>query len=315
MALCLWRPHISNALEYVWKRGIPVKLVHEGRPREAGPLLCAIIATDRDNTVLATEEVLAPGELDGRDCRLYFKLPLAPEEEGDESPEDEVKKSDAASLATQARHGFYCRSYILSTRRGQSRALSEILIKTPFRSLWRELRRHERLRVGPGMLGNFRFWFAAALPVNRQQIRHCLSDASQAQSTARLIDVSAGGAFVQLVNYDLNLDLGVDAGTLCLVYLSCLDLNGASRRFFLAGRCVAVFRNRKQSAMNLHLRFTRQLYGLRKEDSELRWLELDDNGVQDLGLWVDAHLRNLTGEDGDPFDFKLLPGNAPLSSG
>ena len=81
-------------------------------------------------------------------------------------------------------------------RRDAGNALTEITLKTPFRSLWRELRRHERLRLRPGMLKKFRFWFAPMLPEQRGQVQIYMSRYSQdLERKMRLIDVSAGGAF------------------------------------------------------------------------------------------------------------------------
>ena len=54
MSLCLWRPNIATALEYARDRALPVQLTFDGRPREAGPLLCTVTFTARDITVLST---------------------------------------------------------------------------------------------------------------------------------------------------------------------------------------------------------------------------------------------------------------------
>ena len=56
MSHCLWRPDIAAALEYVRDRAIPVSLTYDGRPREAGPLLCLVTFTARDITVLSMAE-------------------------------------------------------------------------------------------------------------------------------------------------------------------------------------------------------------------------------------------------------------------
>ena len=85
MPLCLWRPNIATALEYARDRALPVQLTFDGRPREAGPLLCTVTFTARDITVLSTAEPLIPAELKGGECRIYFKpdIEANPEEARD----------------------------------------------------------------------------------------------------------------------------------------------------------------------------------------------------------------------------------------
>lgn len=284
MALCLWRPHISTALEYARQRAIPVSLTYEGRAREVGPALCAVAATDRANTVLLTRETFIPEELNGRECRIYFKLDGEPDEQ-----------------TVDAKYGFYCRSHVLSTRRNPANTHTEIHIKTPFRALQRELRRHERLNIKPGMIRKFRFWFAPHLPLQRGQIHVYMSRYSPEQEhAASLIDLSAGGAFVQLVNYELLRHIDISRNTRSLLYLDCNGLQSESLKFFLAARCVAVFRNKKINAMNLHLQFTQQLGTLLKKE-DLTWQPVGESGVNLLGQWVAARLKPLREEGAEPF--------------
>ncbi len=73
MPLCLWRPNIATALEYARDRALPVQLTFDGRPREAGPLLCTVTFTARDITVLSTAEPLIPAELKGRRVPHLFQ--------------------------------------------------------------------------------------------------------------------------------------------------------------------------------------------------------------------------------------------------
>lgn len=282
MALCLWRPHISTALEYAQQRAIPVSFTYEGRPREVGPVPCAVASTDRANTVLLTRETFIPDELDGRDCRIYFKL--------GEEPEANAEGEQAVG----AKYGFYCRSHVLNTRRNNANTHTEIHIKTPFRALQRELRRHERLNIRPGMIRKFCFWFAPSLPRERGQIHVYMSRySSEQESVASLVDLSAGGAFVQLVNYELLHDIDISRNTQSLLYLDCNGLKGESLKFFLAARCVAVFRNKKSNAMNLHLQFTQQLGTLSKEE-DLTWQPVGESGVSLLGRWIETRLKPLS---------------------
>ncbi len=289
MPLCLWRPNIATALEYARDRALPVQLTFDGRPREAGPLLCTVTFTARDITVLSTAEPLIPAELKGGECRIYFKPDI------EANPEEARDGQEESGKAAVARHGFYCNCRVQDVRRDAGNALTEITLKTPFRSLWRELRRHERLRLGPDMLKKFRFWFAPMLPEQRGQVQIYMSRYRQAlERKIRLIDVSAGGAFVRLVDYDLLNDIDIDQNTLCLLYLDCNGPEGESRKFFLAAHSVIVGRNKKDSALNLHLRFVRYLSAARR-DAVLDWQPVGEEGVPGLDLWITARLGGPSG--------------------
>lgn len=140
------------------------------------------------------------------------------------------------------------------------------------------------------MLKKFRFWFAPMLPEQRGQVQIYMSRYSQdLERKIRLIDVSAGGAFVRLVNYDLLNDIDIDQNTLCLLYLDCNGPEGESRKFFLAARSVTVGRNKKDNALNLHLRFVRYLSATR-QDAVLDWQPVGEAGVPGLDLWIAARL-------------------------
>lgn len=293
MALCLWRPRISTGLEYALQRAVPVRFTYEGRPREAGPVLCAVASTDRADTVLVTGETFIPGELNGRECRIYFKLMAQPDEN---APGDK---------ASDAKYGFYCRSIVLDTRRDDANAQTEIHIKTPFRALQRELRCHERLNIKPGMIRKFCFWFAPSLPRQRGQVHASMSRYSPEQDhDIRLIDLSAGGAFVQLVNSELPHDIDINRKTQTLLYLDCTGLEGESLKFLLAAHCVGVFRNKKTNAMNLHLQFAQQLGTLSKEEN-LNWQPVGESGISLLKRWVEARLKRFPDSAASPFFLAL----------
>ncbi len=100
MPLCLWRPNIATALEYARDRALPVQLTFDGRPREAGPLLCTVTFTARDITVLSTAEPLIPAELKGGECRIYFKPDI------EANPEEARDGQEESGKAAVARTGF-----------------------------------------------------------------------------------------------------------------------------------------------------------------------------------------------------------------
>lgn len=145
------------------------------------------------------------------------------------------------------------------------------------------------------MLKKFRFWFAPMLPEQRGQVQIYMSRYSQdLERKIRLIDVSAGGAFVRLVDYDLLNDIDIDQNTLCLLYLDCNGPEGESRKFFLAAHSVLVGRNKKDSALNLHLRFVllsvRSAAGCRAGPGS-QWAR----GRAGLSLWITARLGGPSG--------------------
>ena len=289
MSHCLWRPDIAAALEYVRDRAIPVSLTYDGRPREAGPLLCLVTFTARDITVLSMAETPLPAELSGGECRIYFKPDM--EAEPEEIPEDGEERGKHSG----PRHGFYCSCRVREVRRDARNRLTEIIVKTPFRFLWRELRRHERLRVRPGMLNKFRFWFAPMLPEQRGQVQVYMSRYSRdLEQQIQLIDVSAGGAFVRLVNYELLHAIDITQDTLCLLYLDCNGPEGVFRKFFLAASSTAVCRNKKDTALNLHLRFVRYLSATRRDET-LDWRPVGEEGAPGLAFWIESQLGREAG--------------------
>lgn len=283
MAWCVWRPHVHTALDYARERGAAVYLTYNGRAREDGPVVCSVTAVDGNQTALLTDETFLPDELNGFDCRLYFKMAQLP---------DGVEPLDEREVDS-VRYGFYCRSYVMSTRRTAANSRTEILVKTPARSLQRELRRHVRLPIKPEMIRRFCFWFAPALPASREQIHEYLGRyTTDIEECVSLIDISAGGAFVGLKNYaDLD-ELSVTPEGIVLLYVELNSGDDVPLRFFLSAHCTHLDKNKKENRLNLHLQFDHQL-GTPRKGETLQWIPVTaDAGVLHISRWVGMGLKD-----------------------
>lgn len=282
--VCLWRPDIATALEFARDKKLPVNLWYANRQRELGPALCAVLNTNSDTTILVTAENIKDildkvGEL-----HIYFKLDY----------ESALKLSQNEDLvigntSNFSRLGFYCRCRIQAIKQNQN--VFEITVKTPSRSMLRELRRFERLRVDEDMFEKFRFWFTPTMPIQRGQVQISMGNYSQdMEKRIRLVDISAGGAFVRLTKYDALEGVDIDQNILTLLYLEC---NGEKKetRFkkFIIGKVVTLNKIKEDNSLNVHLKFSHYLSSTNSSGT-LDWQVVEDEGVPDIDAWISEKL-------------------------
>lgn len=304
-SLCLWCPTITTALICAWQQQAPICLSFPDRPRELGPVECRLLHMDRESATLLCRAAALPHELPGRDCSLYFKV-REPESRQEMPP---LEGSDirlplsAGDLRlttmerlTGRRYGFYSKSAVLAvTPAGEAASLwpeaggelSAVRIRTPFRCVQRELRRHPRFFLQPSHLHMACFWFAPVLPSEGEAMLGAIARYTpEMKARTEIVDISAGGAFVRLNHDPLLKDVHIDASTLMLLYLSLDDAKEGSVNVFAAARCVAVSRQRREMSANIHMRFTKQAV-LPLHEGPIRWLELDDDaGIVALDRWI-----------------------------
>ncbi|HJA78984.1 MAG TPA: hypothetical protein H9784_05350 [Candidatus Desulfovibrio intestinavium] len=304
-SLCLWCPTITTALLCARQQQVPICLSSPERPRELGPAECRLLHMDRESATLLCRAAALPQKLAGQECSLYFKVrePESGQEMQTLEGSDIRLPLSAGDLRlttqerlTGRRYGFYSKSTVLSVMpAGETASLwpeagGELLavrIKTPFRCVQRELRRHPRYFLQPSQCHMACFWFAPVLPEEGEVMLGAIARYTpEMKARTEIVDISAGGAFVRLNNDPLLKDVHIDASTLMLLYLSLDDAQEGSVNVFAAARCVAVSRNRREMSANIHMRFTKQAV-LPLREGPIRWLNLDDDaGIAALDRWI-----------------------------
>lgn len=304
-SLCLWCPPITTAMLCARQQQAPICLSWPDRPRELGPVECRLLNMDREFATLLCRAAALPPDFVGQECSLYFKVREPEPGQVMQTLEgSDIRLPLSAGdlrLTTQERltgrrYGFYSKSAVLAvTPAGEAAGLwpeagenlLAVRIKTPFRCVQRELRRHPRYFLQPSQLHMACFWFAPVLPEEGEiMLRSIARYTPEMKARTEIVDVSAGGAFVRLNNDPLLKDVHIDASTLMLLYLSLDDEREGSVNVFAAARCVAVSRNRREMSANIHMRFTKQAV-LPLREGPIHWMELDDEaGMAALDRWI-----------------------------
>lgn len=300
-SLCLWCPPITTALLCALQQGAPICLSHPDRPRELGPAACRLLHMDRDCITLLCRAEALPAVIP-QECSLYFKVC---EPCGDPAIHGTDLRLPLSAgdlrLTTQERltgrrFGFFCRTSVMdaappdaatAATRPESDNLLVLHLRTPFRCVQRELRRHPRCFVAPSQLRTVRFWFAPILPADGAVMLHAIDRYTpEMKARTELVDISAGGAFVRLHHDPLLKDVHIDAATLMLLYLSLADAREHAVDVLAAARCVSVSRDRHEMSANLHIRFTRHAV-MPLREGPIHWIgPTDDKGIPALARWV-----------------------------
>lgn len=301
-SLCLWCPPITTALLCALQQRASICLSYPARPRELGPVECRLLHMDRDCTTLLCRTDSLPPSVP-QECSLYFKVR---EPQGDQvSGGSDLRLPLSAGdlrLTTQERltgrrFGFYCRTSVMDAAPladeagtawpGGGGRLLTLRLKTPFRCVQRELRRHARLFPAPSDLRAACFWFAPVLPSEGAVMLHSIARYTpEMKARTEIVDISAGGAFVRLHHDPLLKDVHIDAATLMLLYLVLEDAHAGDAGVLAAARCVNVSRDRHEMNANLHMRFTRHAV-MPLREGPIHWLGLDDGrGIPALDRWV-----------------------------
>lgn len=301
-SLCLWCPPITTALLCALQQRAPICLSYPARARELGPVECRLVHMDRDCTTLLCRTDSLPPSVP-QECSLYFKI-REPRGESPAAGSDLRLPLSAGDLrlATQERltgrrFGFYCRTSVMdvipladeagTAWPGGGGRLLTLRLKTPFRCVQRELRRHARLFPAPSDLLAACFWFAPVLPTEGSVMLHSIARYTpEMKARTEIVDISAGGAFVRLHHDPLLKDVHIDAATLMLLYLSLADAREHTVDVLAAARCVSVSRERHEMSANLHMRFFRHAV-MPLREGPIHWLSLDDGrGIPALDRWL-----------------------------
>lgn len=300
-SLCLWCPPITTALLCALQQRASICLSYPARPRELGPVESRLLHMDRDSITLLCRMASLPPSVP-QECSLYFKVR---EPQGEPSGGTDLRLPLSAGdlrLTTQERltgrrFGFYCRTSVLDVAPLAEEAgtawpegggqLLTLRLKTPFRGVQRELRRHARLFPRPSDLRTVCFWFAPVLPTEGAMMLHSIARyAPEMKARTELVDISAGGAFVRLHHDPLLKDVHIDASTLMLLHLVLADAHTGEVCLLAAARCVNVSRDRHAMSADLHMRFTRHAV-MPLREGPIHWLELNDGGgIPALDRWT-----------------------------
>lgn len=301
--LCLWCPPITTALLCAIQQRAFICLSYPDRPRELGPVECRLLEMDRDRATLLCRAAALPQPFAQQECSLYFKV-REPEPGQPVEGADMRMPLSAGDLMlttqerlTGRRYGFYSKTTLMAAGPAPEGAaaiwpdaggeLLALQIKTPFRCVQRELRRHPRYCPSPAQFYAACFWFAPVLPVEGAVMLDSISRYTpEMKARTEIVDISAGGAFVRLHHDPLLKDVQIDASTLMLLYLSLEDQREGSTNFFAAARCVTVSRNRREMSANIHMRFIRHAV-LPLREGPIHWLDVDDDkGIPVVDRWI-----------------------------
>ena len=301
--LCLWCPPITTALLCAIQQRAFLCLSYPDRPRELGPVECRLLEMDRDRATLLCRAAALPQSFAQQECSLYFKV--REPEAGQVVEGVDMRMPLSASdllLTTQERltgrrYGFYSRTAVMEVGPAPAGAaaiwpdageeLLALRIKTPFRCVQRELRRHARYCVSPEQLYAACFWFAPMLPVEGAVMLDSIARYTpEMKARTEIVDISAGGAFVRLHDDPLLKDMQIDPSTLMLLYLALEDEQEGSANFFAAARCVTLNRSRREMSTNIHMRFIRHAV-LPLREGPIHWLDVDDDkGIPLVDRWI-----------------------------
>lgn len=301
--LCLWCPPITTALLCAIQQRAFLCLSYPDRPRELGPVECRLLEMDRDRATLLCRAAAMPWSFAQQECSLYFKV-RGPESGQVVEGADMRMPLSAGDLMlttqerlTGRRYGFYSKTTLMAAGPAPEGAaaiwpdageeLLALQIKTPFRCVQRELRRHPRYCLSPAEIFAACFWFAPVLPVEGTVMLDSIARYTpEMKARTEIVDISAGGAFVRLHHDPLLKDVQIDASTLMLLYLSLEDGWEGCTNVFAAARCVTVSRNRHEMSANIHMRFIRHAV-LPLREAPIHWLDVDDDkGIPVVDRWI-----------------------------
>lgn len=301
--LCLWCPPITTALLCAIQQRAFLCLSYPDRLRELGPVECRLLEMDRDRATLLCRASALPQPFAPQECSLYFKVREPEPGQVVEGADMRMPLSAGDLLLTTQerltgrRYGFYSKTSLMATGPAPEGAaaiwpeageeLLALQIKTPFRCVQRELRRHARYCPSPEQMFAACFWFAPVLPVEGAVMLDSIARYTpEMKARTEIVDISAGGAFVRLHHDPLLKDMEIGPSTLMLLYLALDDPWEGSANLFAAARCVTVSRNRREMSANLHMRFTRHAV-LPLREGPIHWLDVDDDkGIPVVDRWI-----------------------------
>ena len=250
-----------------------VQLFLLGQQRQMENIPCKIERVDKQSLVLRHAGPW-PTDCPGRgQCSLYFKLPLA------------AHLYLPGLTSSRAHEGFLCQTRIMEGR-PQPDGGMRLHLRLPATALQRELRRHDRYFISPGCVEMLELWLpwdppSAGLPADLPTDSSASFNASRRQARLRLVNLSAGGAKLQIDNVDFTEDLANMDLKQALIRLQLRGLHQPQPESWLLCRCV-------ESRYNIHLsRLVLRLSFCQYRDARAdNWDSVGEQGVAVLQHWL-----------------------------
>ncbi len=282
------QPRPSTVINAAFKHDAGVSLFFVDRQRQLENVICYIKAVKKNRILLRSRKNFLPDILNNEKCSIYFKLPY------------DVIVNDLKLPPSTARYGFLCKSRIISNAINKETKACEIQICMPLQYIQRELRKHERVYPGSGMIKAAGLWLPfSRLPEN--QFQFGTPDYTYREgcpSQLRLINISAGGARVQLDKIEFLEEFNNMDGKELMLLVSLYKSSNKHLSALTVCKCVESAYSIILRRLTLRLQFIK-LWEASDEIAPPGWKPVGKDGVAAILDWVNNDYGILVEKNGE----------------
>lgn len=265
-----------NIINAAVKHDVGMSLFFVDRQRQLENVICYIKSVKKNRIILRSRKNFLPDILNNEQCSLYFKLPY------------NVVVEDLKLPVSSARQGFLCKSRIISNSLDKHTKACEILIVMPTQYVQRELRRHERVYPSPAMIKGAGLWLPfSRLPEKQSQFGTpdfiLRNDCPTSQ--VRLVDISAGGARVQIDKVDFLEEFKNMDGRQLLLLVSIYKIGNKHFSVLTACKCIESSYSVILRRLTLRLNFVK-IWSYSEDRLSQVWTPVGAEGIPAILEWI-----------------------------
>ena len=262
-------PSPLRLLRTAARHGCTVQLFLLGQQRQMENIPCHIERVDKQGLILRHAGPW-PADCPGRgQCSMYFKLPLT------------AHLFVSGLTGSRAHEGFLCQSRIMQDS-PQPDGSMRLHLRLPATALQRELRHHERHFIHPDCVERLELWLPWDSPLAELPADGSASfSATHGQTRLRLVNLSAGGAKLQIDNVDFTENLANMDLKQAMIRLQLRGLHQAQPESWLLCRCVESRYNISLSRLVLRLSFCQY-----RDAGASSWHNIEEQGVAVVQHWL-----------------------------
>ena len=269
------KAQIGALLTVTHKHALPVRLILPHHDRLSTALVCSLVNVQHKEVTLECNKVLVPDSINNEECTIYLKV------EADKLPSSLLEPGKIPQT------GYMCSSRVIRNDVDRARHTSVISCEFPHKYIARELRRYERVRPQLRCIHTLVLWPNGGMPRTLRELgAPMFVTRPQGHPQIHLVDISVGGAKIQLHGVDHELALGLEGIEHNMTFLVSLALVAKNEplSILVSARCLEVCPDPRQRSAVLRLCFESQ--GIMQPGGGLIWTHLKD-GVPQLTTWIE----------------------------
>ena len=272
--LLLRRLQPAKILFVAQKKQVYLRLFFVDRQRQMKNVVCEVIGVYPRKVLLKSSESFLPDVLCHERCSLHLMFPHA----------TAAKYLGIREVAL--RHGFLCKCRVLHNSICPKTKDCIIEVTMPEKFIARDMQQYERVTPTALMLKEMNVWFVPGrLPRCPQNLGVPLFSCGEGQcSSLRLVNISAGGARVQIENVRCD---GTPRTTLSKAVVLRIVLYRIMRKelpLVIVCNCVKVHYSRQVNILTLFLKFSQAWR--ESEFGDSCWVAVGREGVEEIEQWV-----------------------------